>query len=429
MSINEGHNRWIRLGVFFLVFGFSLFIAWLALAPIQSAAIAPGSIEVEGSRKKIQHLEGGIVDNIYIDEGSLVNKGQLLVQLKNTKYEANYQQLYSQYANALAKYNRLQAEVNSYSNVNFSSELNSKNETSVQAMQNQYRLFLSRKESLLGRIDVAKKKEYQAQKNLESYLSRVKSDRQSLKVVEEQLNMVSSLLKKGYVSKSRQLELQAQQISILKKLGDFDSETARAELQISEAAQQVANIKLDFLKDASQELESLDIKILQLKAALQDAKDMLERTSIYSPIEGTVVNLSLHTKGGVINPGEVLMEIVPQKATLIVEALVSTSDIDVVTQGLEAEIRLTSYNYRRVLPIHGKVVNVSADRIDDKTTRTSAYSIRVELDQESISKNKNIKLYPGMPAEVMILLGERTTLEYLLNPIFASFNKSFRETD
>lgn len=429
MNEAEKANKWIKLGLLYLFFGFALFILWLSMASIQSAAIAPGSVVVEGNRKKIQHLEGGIVEDIYIEEGSLVKKNQILVKLKDTKSKSNYQQLYSQFVNSLAKYNRLQSEITNEEQIEFSSELEGDNETAVQAMFNQYRLFHSRKESLLGKIDVAKKKEFQAQKNLESYLSRAESDRQSLKVIEEQLSMVNALLKKGYTSKNKQLELQSDRLEILKKLGDFNSEAAKAELQISEAAQQVANIQLDFLNSASEELESLDIKLLQLRSALKEAKDMQQRTSIYSPIDGTIVSLALHTKGGVINPGELLMEIVPQKAKLVVEALVNIEDIDVVTQGLEAEIRLTSYNYRRVLPIKGKVVNVSADRISDDATGTSAYSIKVELDPDSITKNKNIKLYPGMPAEVMILLGERTTLEYLLNPIFSSFNKSFRETD
>ena len=429
MNIIIKQNEWIKLGFFYLFFGFVLFIAWLGLAPLQSAAIATGLVVVEGNRKKIQHLEGGIVERIYIEEGGSVEKNQLLIQLKNTKSKSNYQQLYSQFSNSLAKHNRLQSEIKGDEQITFSSELKTGSTATIQAMLNQDRLFHSRKEALLGKINVAKKKEYQAQKSLESFLSRANSDRESLQVVNEQLNMINKLQKKGYSSKNTQLDLKFEKLQALKKLGDFDSEEAKAKLQIAEAAQQVANIKLDFIDQTSQELESLDIKILQLRSALKEANDTLARTSIYSPIDGSIVNLSIHTLGGVINPGELLMEIVPQRARLVVEALVSLEDIDVVTRGLGAEIRLSSYNYRRVLPIKGNVVTVSADRITDEVTGISAYSIKVELDPESLARNTHIKLYPGMPAEVMILLGERTILEYLLNPIFSSFNKAFRETD
>ncbi len=168
-------------------------------------------------------------------------------------------------------------------------------------------------------------------------------------------------------------------------------------------------------------------QIEELSEAIAHAQDVLRRTEIRSPQTGIVVDLKVHTTGGVIKEGDILMEIVPQEDELVVEAMIRPEDIDVVNAGMSAQVRLTAYNFRTTPPVPGKVLTISADRIEDERTGMASYLAKVRLDAKAIQENDEIRLYPGMPAEVMIVLGGRTFFDYMASPILRSLNRSVRE--
>lgn len=425
------HNpQWIKTGLAILIIGFGVTILWLCTAPLQSAAIAPGIVTVEGYRKKIQHLEGGLIASIDVSEGEEVIENQLLIELKKTKPQTHYLQLSSQYINAKATLDRLNAEINNTEEILFSANmLDSNDESLIQIQKNQVLLFQNQRKVIKGQLETALTKQKQITEAKNAYIATSKLDRKSISVINKQLAMSYKLLEKGFASRNQYLELQKDKLEIERRLSDYNAKISKFDLEITEAEQEYNNIQLSYIHEKNRELERVKTLSIELNEQLKEAHDTLKRTSIYSPINGKVVGLGVHTVSGVISPGEVLMEIVPVNDKLVVEALLRTEDIDVVRKGLDVEVTLTAYNRRRTLPVSGKITNISADRVKDSNSKTSAYSIKVELDEKSIDQNTAVELYPGMPAEVIILLGERTVLDYLLSPIYGSVNRAFRDSD
>ncbi|MGR5168492.1 HlyD family type I secretion periplasmic adaptor subunit [Vibrio astriarenae] len=427
--MKSGINYWITIGLTLLIIGAGLTFSWIYSAPLSSAAIAPGQLIVEGKRKKIQHLEGGIIEEIHVKEGDLVEKGAQLVTLNSTRAKTQYLQVRSRYLNALAKYNRLQSEVKEQRNIEYHADLLVDDILAQQAVDTQTKLLQIRLESLDGLTNVAEKRMQQAKQNLTSYLSRAKTDRKAMALLDEQVNMLSKLSKQGYASKDQLLYSQRERLDMQRRIDDYDSAIQRQDLIIAEAAQTITNIRLEFIKEASEELEEAEHDVIELKEREQQAIEELARTKVASPINGKVVELHVNTLGGIVDSGEVIVEIVPVDGELIVEASVDPTDIDTLAIGQTAEIRLTSYNYRRTLPLKGEVVYISADSILNEKDDTSSYTINVKIDTQTLEQDHPVKLYPGMPAEVLILLDKRTVADYLLNPILISLNRSFRDSD
>lgn len=428
--MKKSTNYWIYLGMGLLLCGSGLTFFWVYSAPLSSAAIASGQLIFEGKRKKIQHLEGGIIEQIHVKDGDLVQKGDPLISLNATSAKTQYLQIRSRYLNALAKYNRLQSEVKENRTIQFSADLKTDSILAQQAMETQTKLMQIRFESLDGLSHVAQKSMEQAKQNLSSYIARAKTNKKAMALLDQQVNMLSKLSKQGYASKDQLLYSQRERLDMQGSIDDYDSAIQRQDLIIAEAAQSMTNIRLEFIKEASEDLEEAESDVIELKERSQQAEEELARTNVYSPINGKIVELHVNTLGGIVESGEVIVEIIPVDGELIVEASVDPTDIDTLSLGQTAEVRLTSYNYRRTLPLKGEVVYISADSIFDEKDSSSSYTINVKIDHETLKQqNHSVKLYPGMPAEVLVLLNERTVADYLLNPILISLNRSFRDSD
>ena len=302
------YRKWAVAGYATLAVFFTMALAWGGFAPLESAAIAVGTVSIDTNKKLVQHLEGGIVAKILVREGQVVVKDAILIQLDTTQQKS--------------------------------------------------------------RIDLLK--------------ARTISLEQQLKYTEDELNTVDALFKKGQSTKPRLLALQRKK--------------AELEGQIAEN-----------------------------KAQQSVAEDSMTRAVIKAPIAGTVTDMKVHTAGGVIKAGETLMAIIPNDEKLFIEAQIDPNDIDVVRPGLEAHVRLTPYSARFAPPIPGKVTQVSADRFTDQRTNATYYQARIELTKKPSEIDASMKLYPGMPAEVIIVTGERTMLAYLFSPLTRSFRRAFRE--
>jgi multidrug efflux pump subunit AcrA (membrane-fusion protein) len=298
----------VKWGLLVIGLFFGGFIGWSSLAPLESAAVAPGTVSLDSSRKTVQHLEGGIVREIAIREGEVVSAGQALIRLDETQIMAR----------------------------------------------------------------------------LEFLRAQLLADRRQLELVAEEIATVRMLLAKGLTQKPRLLALQRREAELT---GSYS----------------------------------------RYRAQLHAAQDVRKRATIRAPMAGTVVGLQVHSKGGVIAKGEPLMYIVPRDEPLIVEAQIHPNDIDIVHPGLSAQIRLTSFNSRSVPPVDGRVLSVSADSMADRRTGQDYYLARIEIDDNATAALGGRTLYPGMPAEVLIVVGERTLLDYFLAPLTRSFNRAFRE--
>lgn len=308
MADRPSARRWIRWGYLVLGGFVGAVVLWGTLAPLESAAIAIGSVSLDTNRKTVQHLEGGIVEKLLVKEAQAVEKDQLLIQLDTTQPRARIELL------------------------------------------------------------KAKKKSAEAQ----------------LRLLRSEIATVEGLLKRGLAQRPRLLALQRREAEIVGEEGE-------------NAAQ------------------------------MRVAEDAIARAAIKAPVSGVVIDLKIHTTGGVIKAGEPLMAIVPRDEPLTIEAQIEPNDIDVVRPGLAAHVRLTPYNVRFAPPMPGKVVHVSADRFTDPKTNAAYYTARIALTKKPNEIDPKIKLYPGMPAEVIIVTGERTMFDYLAAPITRSFRKAFRE--
>ncbi len=422
-------SRLIVLCSVFILLTVGGFIWWATTAQLSSASIANGSLIVESQRKKIQHLQGGWVKEIYITEGQHVEKGDLLIELANTKADSDYYRLMLRSISLKATIERLQAELTDNDTVSWSEEYhNEANSADVMNILNnqtlQFQQFLLRNELRTNQYTQNKE---QLTEQIRGSKSQLKSIKRQLQLVNKEISMMKGLVKKGYVSQTKMFEVQRHQASI---------ESQREELQtkINVSTRQLTSLKQDFeakdieLKQSlSSQSTQLEKEWLDTNQALKTALDVRSRIKVRSEHTGTIVGLNVHSIGGVVNPGDIIMEIVPNNEQLIVQAIVKPEDIDVVRTGQTAKVRLNAYNIRKTPPITGAVIYVAADRLNKKDEKENGYLVKVQLLQEEITKLSNVELYPGMPTDVLILLEKRTLWDYLTAPLFNSYYKAFRE--
>jgi len=405
------------------------FGAWAYLAPLSSAAIAPGVIIVESKRKPIQHLEGGIVQQVHVSDGDFVIKGQPLITLSPTKAQASLLRLRAQWQSDLARLNRLQSELANHPEIQFDMRLLSlgSDPNVASLLKTQNNLFAKRQSLKSGESEVLEQKVEQSKLDLQGFQQRYYAGTRSLKYLEEQVQMHQKLLLSGNTSKSRLLDLQRERSQLQGDVADLKARIGHSKRTIAEAKLELINADYTYAKTLGEEIQDLERKLNETREAMVNAQDVLTRVEIVAPQSGVVVGLNIVSENAIVPPGETLMELVPQEDELIVEALVKPKDIEALRVGLDTQVRLTAYSFRKTPPINGKLIHISADRISDQATGSSAYLARVSLNKAELKALESISLYPGMPAEVMILLEQQTPLEYLLNPLSVSAYKAMRE--
>jgi HlyD family type I secretion membrane fusion protein len=412
-----------------IAFAVGFFVLWGAFAPLDSAAIARGVITLSGNRKTIQHLEGGVIDRILVKDGEEVAEGQELIVLNDTAAKARLQMVLSQLRSAKAMEKRLLAEKIEAPKVVFDDELLDREIPEVaKILDTQEAIYETRMKSMQGKRNVLAQKivEHKEQiKGLESVLESLESQNV---IVSEQLKNLESLFNKGYAKKTDYLEYKRRGQELKGKLGEIKANIAGANETVAETQLQIMNLENENQKEINAELKETHSHILDLQEQYQAANDILKRTVIRAPKAGVITDLQYHTVGGVITPGSKIMDIVPQDDQLIVEAHIMPQDIESVYVGLKAKVQLSAYKSRLVPRIDGEVTYVAADRMDEKNGQPPYYIAKIMIKPESINKiNYDIKLHPGMPAEVFIVKGERTFLQYLASPIIDSFHKAFKE--
>lgn len=420
----------IVFGMVMAIILFGIFGLWAVLAPIDSAAIAQGNVMPDSNRKTIDHLEGGIVSEILVKEGEVVEAGQVLVVLDDTAAKARRDLYRGQYVAALATEARLIAERDNAEEVQFPPELTEQVGDDVKVAANldsQRRLFQSRRESLQGQTDVLQQQIKQSEEEINGLTEQITSSDRQLELLADEIKDVRFLLESGNAAKTRLLALQRRQAEIQGEKGERQAMIARAEQRINEAKIEMFNLKTRFLNEVVGELRDTQVTLSDLEEQLRAAEDVMKRIDIRAPIAGQITGLAVHTVGGVIAPGEPIMDIVPNDDRLIVEARVRPQDIDLVRPGLLARVRLLAFKVRDVPPVEGIVETVSADRFQDERTGESYFTARIEIDESQLEKLDNVELSSGMPTEVLIVTGSRSLFSYLISPIKDSFNRAFRE--
>lgn len=419
----------IVFGIWTLIIVFGFFGLWGALAPLDSAAVARGTIVLDSNKKTIQHLEGGIIKEILVREGDKVVAGQPLMRLSETAANARQDTLVAQLRAALALEARLIAERDNSDQLAFDKDLidHQTDPEVAKTIDSQTRLFVSRKDEINGKINILNQRKAQANDQIVGLTAQEAAARSQLRLIRDEVETVNTLLKSGNANRPRLLALQRREAELRGIQGQYQSEIAKTKQNITETELQIINTRNEMVNSVMKELREVQVTIADLREKVKASSDIRDRLVIASPHAGIVTGLVYHTVGGVIAPGTSIMDIVPQDDKLVIDAQVAPQDIDVVHAGLKARIRLTAFRARTTPIIEGKVVNVSADKFVDKASNQSYYVARVEIDKDMLHKLNHVELYPGMPADVLIVTGSRTFLHYLMGPITDTFNHAFRE--
>jgi len=414
----------ILIGIFFGLLG-----AWAAVAPLDSAALAQAVVKVEGNRKNVQHLEGGIVKELHVRDGDTVQEGQVLMVLDNAQARATHDVLRKQQFELLAQDARLRAERAGDAVVTYPKDLLAQStDPEVGAlMRGEDALFRSRRTTLLGQIALTRKKISQAQELAVGYRAQNTAQLRQLASTREEHKGLSDLFKQGYVPRQRMMELDRQAAAFEGQASDSAAQVVRLGQQVEELNLQIGQIQTDRMQQVDNELRDVQGRILETLPRLQAARDILDRVEIRAPYSGRVVGLAVFGVGSVIGRGERLLDIVPETGELIIEANLGVDDIKDVKPGMRAEVRLTAYKQREVPIVYGTIRHVSADRLTDPKTGFPYYLIQVKLNDDELKRHGDIKLVPGMAAEVAIPTGARTALDYLMRPLADSLSRSFRE--
>ena len=420
-----------RLGYFLVIVMFGFFGGWSVLAPLGSAALAPGSVTVEGYRKTVQHLEGGIVKAIHVRDGDTIQKGQVLLELEDTSSRAQLETLRGQLFSALARESRLIAERDHKSVINWHEILQQSRTDSRanEAMRVQEQSFQVRKRSREGEIGILKEQSHQLATKIEGIKAQ-KASRNSLTgSYSKDLADFRAMLEQGYVEKQTVTELERRLAQAQGDEGDFTASIATAQTQISEISLKILQIEKEFQREVIDELSKVQAELSELREKTQWLTDTVERTIIKAPESGMVLGLAVHTIGAVIPPGGRILDLVPQQEKLIIEAQVSPNDIDRVHIGQTTGIRFSAFKNAKTPKVDGKLIALSADRLTDDKNQVSYYLARVEVDPEGIEdlRKRDLILLPGMPAEVLINTGDRTFFEYLMQPLSNIFARSLIE--
>jgi membrane fusion protein len=402
---------------------------WAFTTELSSAIVASGTVVVENNVKKIQHLTGGIVGELRVREGETVEAGQVLLRLDATTVRANLSIVQNTLAQLYARRARIMAEqagADSFT-VPKTRQVVPTDMAASGFEDSERRLFESRKSAMVGMKNQLASRKAQLRDESEGQTVQLNAIADSLKLINEELEGVDKLYTQGLVSMQRVTALKRDRAQLEGDRGARIAARAQAAGKSSEIDLQILQLDEDRRTENAKDLTDVEARISEYEDRGVAALDQLKRLDIRSPIGGRVYQLAVHTVDGVINPGEVLMLVVPATDSLTVEARVSTSDIDQITLGQPVEIRFSAFNQRTTPVVMGEVANIAPDQVTDQRTGVSYYPLRIRPKPESLAALKGLTLYPGMPAETYIKIADRTVISYLAKPLTEQMQRTFRE--
>jgi len=421
--------RPLGLGLLSGVMFIGLLAGWSYLAPLSSAAVASGQVVADGNRRTVQHLEGGIIRELLVKDGDHVRAGQVIVRLDDTQSAASSDLTRGQWDALRAQDARLVAELGDAGEIKFPDDLVARRaDPRVGDLINgQRQLFDARRLAFSGIIAVLNERAEQTRSEIKSYEGLLRSVQEQLTSIGGEVADVQALVDKGYERRSRLLSLQRQAAQLTGSKDQYQAMIARARQAITETELQMAQQTSQRRNDVANEQRDLKIKLVETEEKVRAADDVQVRRDVTAPIDGFVTNSRFHTIGGVVKPGDPLLDIVADQEALVVEVRITPTDIDIVEPGQEAEVRFTAFKQRSTPTVLGKVTYVAADVETDQKTNASYYRGRVQIPDDQMALLGKVKLTSGMPAEVMIHAGERTLAQYLAQPLIDSFHRAFRE--
>lgn len=415
-----------RVGMMIVLVTFGLFGTWAALAPLGNAVYGSGVVMVQSYRKTVQHLEGGIVKELLVRDGDTVHKDDPLIVLDDSQLRAQFESTRNQLISTKAREARLRAERDELPSIPPLDVGGVDSERAKEAIEGEEQVFRTRKNSRLTEISVQRERIGQLKQQILGLRDMIRTKVSLEKSYSGEITELKDLLAQGFVDKQRLLE-QERKLDMLKsEVADHESTITKTQLQISETELQIIQLNKNFSSDVAKELSDVQSKVFDLQETAAALEDRLSRVVIRAPEDGMVLDMKVHTIGGVVGAGTPLLDIVPESSELVVEAHVAITDIDRISIGKLTDVHFSAFNSATTPVIEGEVTRISADRLKDDAGEPY-YLVRVKLTEKGLKRLGDRKLQPGMPAEVLINAGERTMLQYLLKPASNVFIKSMIE--
>jgi HlyD family secretion protein len=404
---------------------------WSATAELAGAVVAPGHLVVESNVKKVQHPTGGIVGELNVRDGDHVNAGDVVVRLDETQTKANLAVLTKGLEELHARSARLEAEKTAAVSISFPDELLSRERADAvvaRLLEGERKLFGLRSDARNGQKAQLRERTAQLREEIGGLAEQISAKSEELTLVQEELRGLLDLWEKHLVAITRVSALKREAARLEGERGQLIAAKAAANGKISETELQIIQIDADAWSKAAEELSEVRAKISELSERKVAAEDQLKRVDIIAPQTGRVHQLTVHTIGGVIEPGETIMLIVPENDSLSVEAKVAPNDIDQLEPHQAAMLRFSAFSQRTTPELNGTISWISADLSEDARTGSSYYTVRIAVSEQELARLKGLKIVPGMPVEAFIQTGNRTVLSYLLKPLSDQVMRAFRES-
>ena len=419
-------------GAWLLVLGLAGLLLWAALAPLEEGVPSAGTVVVDTNRKLVQHPSGGVIGEVLVREGAMVRQGQPLLRLDGASVRANHEAARMRYFDLQAQYARLQSEQMGAQTVRFPQELSiaaEQGEAVASLLRAQQNLFTARQATLQADLMLLEESARGLEQQLSSQADTFRSRERQLASVRDELLPLRDLVKEGYAPLNRQREVERLEADTEAAMTELRGSMARIRSELLNTRQRRQSRLHEFQRDVQSQLAEVIREVGIQRERLMVAQADLQRTEIRSPVSGQVVGLAVQTVGGVIQPGQLLMEIVPLDERVTIEARVAPHLIDSVRVGLVADVRFSGFPDEPLLVAAGEVQSVSADSLTSGLAAQTPphYLVRLQLTSEGRATLGTRRLQPGMPVEVVIKTGERSVLSYLLGPLTRRMATAMKE--
>ena len=425
----------IRIGIIIAVLFFLIFLGWAAFARLDAATIAEGRLVVSGQRQTVQHREGGVVSEILVKEGARVQQGQVLIRLAGADVRAQERALSSQAIGLLAQRARLYAEQSGRRAITPPAEFAQlppqDRPAAAEALRIQQGQLRTRAAVVAAQRGALGERVGQAGSQGQGYSRQLTAINEQIRLLDDELAGMREAASKGFVSQNRIRALERARADLEGQRGQYSATIAQSQGQASESRLQSLEAQSNYLERVATELREVEASLNDVLPKLNAARDQLARIEIRAPASGTVVGLTVFTRGGVIAPGAKLMDIVPERAPLTIEARISPSDGDDVNPGQIASVRFDTLHERTLPALEGRVSRVSADAFTDEKTGQSYFTADIAVPLSELKKIEEVRgsdvLRAGLPVSVQIPLRKRTALQYAFEPLSGALRRSFRE--
>lgn len=433
--LEDSPEKGIRFGLIIVLGFFGLFLGWAAIARLDASAIGQGAVTVQGSRQTVQHRDGGTVSELKVREGQHVKTGQILIELSGEEVRAQERALASSVIDLQAQKARLEAELSGTA-IKWPDGFTNPDPENKELIQNAINLqtqqFNARRQALAASAQVSSDQAAAVRAQSAGVSAQQRAAAEQRASMEDQLARSRELAEKGYISMNNIRAMERQIAALSGSSAEYGARAASAQEQIGQIRSEYLQLKRRTTEESAALLRDAQFQLNDLLPKWQAAREQLKKLQIRAPVTGKVVDLSIFTVGGVISPGQPLMDIVPDRAPLIVKANFAPQDIDGVREGGEAEVKFLSLHESDLPIITGKVRNVSADAITDEATQRQFFTSEIIVPQSEVDKLRRARgedtgIRPGVPVQVFVKLRKRTALQYMLDPLTQAFRYSLHE--